>query len=167
MPMFHPTSRRGDGLQVVVAERMPAIATKTPNEEKSRGRARTTRTGRIERRISRVSPGIAGRRRPGPGLSPAAAQGFADRHAEARALSRGIDVALRLRFLFHAEGLSAREPDALAAVLDREHGHLDLGARRQVLPIIDVLRRSHLRIGDEADLAGADAQEDAEGLDAL
>src|SRR6185503_8945729 len=56
---------------------------------------------------------------------------------------------------------------ALAAVLDREHGHLDLGARRQVLPIVDVLRRSHLRIGDEADLAGADAQEDAEGLDAL
>src|SRR4029453_17710961 len=120
MPMFHPTSRRGDSLQVVTAERMAAIATKTPSETKSRGRARTTRTGRIERRISRVSPGIAGRRRPGPGLAPAAARGLADRHAEARALSRGVDIALRLRFFFHAEGLSSGEPDALATVLDRE-----------------------------------------------
>src|SRR4029453_4240704 len=117
MPMFHPTSRRGDSLQVVTAERMAAIATKTPSEEKSRGRARTTRTGRIERRISRVLPGIAGRRRPGPGLSPAAAQGLAHRHAEARAFSRGVDVALRLRVFFHAKGLSAGEPDALAAIL--------------------------------------------------
>ena len=65
--MFQPTSRRGDSLQVVTAERTAEIATKTPSEMKSRGRARTTRTGRIDRRISRVSPGIAGRRRPGPG----------------------------------------------------------------------------------------------------
>src|SRR6185295_14852479 len=118
MPMFHPTSRRGDSLQVVTAERMAEIAMKTPREMKSRGRARTTRTGKIDRRISRVSPGIAGRRRPGPGLSPAAAQSFAHRHAEARALSRGVDIALRLRFFLHAEGLRSGEPDALAAVLD-------------------------------------------------
>src|SRR6185295_1002154 len=117
MPMFQPTSRRGDSLQVVTAERMAAIPTKTPSEEKSRGRARMTRTGRIERRISRVSPGIAGRRRPRPGLPPAAAQSLADRHAEARALPRGVDIALRLGFFFHAEGLGAGEPDALAAIL--------------------------------------------------
>src|SRR5687768_4989429 len=103
MPRFQQPSRRGDGLQAGAAERMAAIATKTPSEIKSRGRARTTRTGRVERRISRVSPGIAGRRRPGPGLAPAAAQSLADRHAEARALSRGVDIALRLRFFFHAE----------------------------------------------------------------
>src|SRR5262245_53568465 len=166
MPMSHPTRRQVGSGQRVAATSVPAMTAETPREEKSLGRPRTRRTGRIERLISRARPGIACLPGPSPGLSPAAAQRLAERHAEARALARGVDVALRLRVLFHAQGLGAGEPDALAAVLDREDGHLDLGPGGVFLAEVGALGQSHLRVRDEADLAGADAQEHAEGLDA-
>src|SRR5262245_5795194 len=106
-------------------------------------------------------------RRP-PLLLPAAAQGFAQGHAEAVALlGATLHVAPGLRLFFHPDRLRARKADALATVLDGQHGHLDLGAGREILSMVRVFLRAHLGIRDETDLPRADTEEDAERLDAL
>src|SRR5512134_2257341 len=77
-------------------------------------------------------PGARVMRAPSSALT-GLAQLFAQRHAEAAALARVLQVRLSLGLLLVGDRLLARQPDAAAPLLDGQHEHLHLTAGRERL----------------------------------
>src|SRR2546429_8836093 len=112
---------------------------------------------------------------PGTGAAPssqsllrALLHALAEREPEAAAASGTLlHVRLRLGLLLTRERLGVREADAPAALLDREHQHLDLAVHGERLARIGAAAHRELSGGHEPGLAGAEAHEDAERFVAL
>src|SRR4030095_1904289 len=83
------------------------------------------------------------------------------------ALGTLLHVGLRLSLLLARERLRVREAYAPAALLDREHEHLDLASLGKGFALIGAAAHGELRRGHEPGLAGSEANEDAERFVAI
>src|SRR5713101_5266779 len=90
------------------------------------------------------------------------------RDAEPAALlRRAAQIRLRFSLLLVGERLGAREADTLATLFDGEHRDLHFSPRRELFTMIGPTRGSHLGVGDQSCLSGAEPHKYPKRLDSL